>query len=148
VIAQTKGGDQDNVLAIGSHTDSVAAGPGINDNGSGTIALIEIALAPTKFKTNNAIRFLWFSAEEFGLLGSEYYVAQLSQEERNKIRLYLNFDMIASPNYIYGIYDGDGSAFGVAGPPGSAEAEKLFEDYFKNEAGLNSTATDFSVASE
>ena len=123
-------------------------GPGINDNGSGSIALLEIAKELSKFTVNNAIRFIWFSAEEFGLLGSEFYVASLSQAERNKIRLYLNFDMIASPNFIYGIYDGDGSAFNKSGPPGSAEAENLFQDYFTNEARLNWTATDFSGRSD
>ncbi|KAI9680665.1 MAG: Leucyl aminopeptidase yscIV [Caeruleum heppii] len=148
VIAQTKAGDQNNVLVVGGHTDSVAAGPGINDNGSGTIGLLNVAVNLAKFGVNNAIRFTWFSAEEFGLLGAEFYVASLSQEERNKIRLYLNFDMIASPNYIYGIYDGDGSTFNETGPAGSAEAEKLFQDYFAIEARQNYTATDFSGRSD
>ncbi|KAL9614334.1 MAG: hypothetical protein Q9167_001137 [Letrouitia subvulpina] len=136
VIAQTRGGDPNNVLVLTAHTDSVQAGPGINDNGSGTIGLLEVAIQLAKFSVNNAIRFVWVSAEEFGLLGSEYYVASLSDADKNKIRLELNFDMIASPNYKYGIYDGDGSAFNVTGAPGSAEAEKLFQDYFTN-AGLN-----------
>lgn len=79
---------------------------------------------------------MWVSAEEFGLLGSTFYVASLTASELNKIRLNLNFDMIASPNYVYSVYDGDGSAFNVTGPPGSAEIEHLFEDYFENEARL------------
>ncbi|PNS20312.1 Leucine aminopeptidase 1 [Sphaceloma murrayae] len=131
VIAQTKQGDQNNVLVIGGHSDSVQAGPGINDDGSGTVGILETAIQLAKYRVNNAVRIAWWSAEEFGLLGSEYYVRTLPQEERDKIRLYLNFDMIASPNYFYGIYDGDGSSFNLSGPAGSAEAEKTFEDYFR-----------------
>lgn len=115
-----------------AHTDSVAAGPGINDNGSGTIALLHVAEQLAKFSVNNAIRFVWVSAEEFGLLGSTFYVNSLDEAERSKIRLNLNFDMLASPNYVYSVYDGDGSAFNFTGPPGSAEIKHLLEDYFKN----------------
>jgi Zn-dependent M28 family amino/carboxypeptidase len=98
------------VIHLGAHSDSVAAGPGINDNGSGSIGILEVAIQLAKFTINNAVRFSWWAAEEEGLLGSAAYVASLSQEELDKIRLYLNFDMIASPNFKYGIYDGDGSA--------------------------------------
>jgi carboxypeptidase Q len=127
VIAQTIGGDQDNVIAVGAHSDSVFAGPGINDDGSGSIGILEVAERLSAYSTNNAVRFGWWSGEEFGLLGSEYYVSTLNESEAAKIRLYLNFDMIASPNYYYAIYDGDGSDFNITGPPGSAEAEAFFE---------------------
>ena len=148
VIAQTKGGDPNNVLVLTAHTDSVDAGPGINDNGSGSVGLLETAVQLAKFNVNNAIRFVWVSAEEFGLLGSTYYVSQLSPEELGKIRLNLNFDMIASPNYVYAIYDGDGSAFGTSGPAGSAEAEKLFEDYFRDDTKLPTVPTEFDGRSD
>lgn len=101
-----------------------------------------------KFSTKNAIRFGWWSGEEEGLLGAEHYVSTLSQDERDKIRLYINFDMIASPNFVYQIYDGDGSAFNVSGPPGSAEVEKLWEDYYKNEAGIPTGPTAFDGRSD
>jgi len=130
IIAQTKGGDQHNVVALGGHTDSVGAGPGINDNGSGTIGILEVAKALTKYSVNNAVRFCFWSAEEFGLVGSTKYVQSLSAEELNKIALYLNFDMIASPNYVYFVYDGDGSAFNLTGPPGSDKIEHMFEKHF------------------
>lgn len=91
---------------------------------------------------------MWVSAEEFGLLGSTFYVASLAAAELNKIRLNLNFDMIASPNYVYSVYDGDGSAFNISGPPGSGEAERLFEDYFKNEAKLPLVPTEFDGRSD
>lgn len=57
-----------------------------SDNGSGSIGLLEVAIQLSKFSVQNAIRFVWVSAEEFGLLGSEFYVASLSNEEKNKIR--------------------------------------------------------------
>ncbi|KAF2786898.1 leupeptin-inactivating enzyme 1 precursor [Melanomma pulvis-pyrius CBS 109.77] len=148
VIAQTKGGDQNNVIHIGGHSDSVTAGPGINDNGSGSIAILEIAIQLTKFSVNNAVRFSWWTAEEEGLLGATYYVAQLSQAEKDKIRLFLDFDMMASPNYAFQIYDGDGSAFNSTGPPGSAEAEKEFTHYFNKIAKLNHTEIEFDGRSD
>lgn len=134
VIAETKGGDHNNVLVLGGHSDSVAAGPGINDDGSGTIGILNVAKYLSNFRVNNAVRFIFFGAEEFGLLGSYYYVKSIngSETELAKIRAYLNFDMIASPNYVYGIYDGDGSAFNLTGPAGSDVIEKDFEDFFKS----------------
>jgi carboxypeptidase Q len=132
VIAQTKGGDPNNVVALGGHTDSVEAGPGINDDGSGIISNLIVAKALTRFSVKNAVRFCFWTAEEFGLLGSNYYVNSLNATEKAKIRLYLNFDMIASPNYALMIYDGDGSAFNLTGPAGSAQIERLFEDYYKS----------------
>ncbi|RHZ66770.1 M28 family metallopeptidase [Aspergillus thermomutatus] len=132
VIAQTKGGDPNNVVALGGHTDSVEAGPGINDDGSGIISNLVVAKALTRFSVKNAVRFCFWTAEEFGLLGSNYYIASLSATELAKIRLYLNFDMIASPNYALMIYDGDGSAYNLTGPAGSAQIERLFEDYYKS----------------
>jgi len=149
VIAETKAGDHENVLALGAHTDSVEAGPGINDDGSGTIGIMNVAIGLTNFTVNNAVRFLFWSAEEYGLLGSTYYVAQLNQssEELAKVRAYLNFDMIASPNYAYLIYDGDGSAFNLTGPTGSAEIETLFEDYY-TAAGKTYNATAFDGRSD
>ncbi|KAF9254562.1 putative leucine aminopeptidase 2 [Marasmius fiardii PR-910] len=147
VIAETKGGNHSDVVFFGAHSDSVAAGPGINDNGSGSIALLEIAKQLVEFDVNNAVRFAWWSAEEEGLLGSEHWVTTASQEELEKVRLYLNFDMIASPNYALNAYDGDGSTFGEVGPPGSAEAEKLFHDYFAS-VGLNSTDSEFNGRSD
>lgn len=130
VIAETKGGDHNNVVALGGHTDSVEAGPGINDDGSGIISNLVVARALTRFSVKNAVRFCFWTAEEFGLLGSEYYTSHLDAAELAKIRLYLNFDMIASPNYALMIYDGDGNAFNQTGPAGSAQIEALFEKYY------------------
>ncbi|KAF8604131.1 aminopeptidase Y [Ceratobasidium sp. AG-I] len=132
VIATSKAGNQSNVVFIGAHLDSVAAGPGINDNGSGSITILELAIQLAKYKLNNAVRFGWWTAEEFGLVGSGHYVENLSEAERKKIALYINLDMVASPNYVYAVYDGDGSAGENPGPtpPGSGAIEKVFTDYF------------------
>ncbi|MFC0865411.1 M28 family metallopeptidase [Sphaerimonospora cavernae] len=130
VIADSKWGDPKKVVHLGAHLDSVPDGPGINDNGSGSAAILEVARTLGKIPTRNKLRFSFWSAEEFGLLGAEHYVANLSAQELANTKLYLNFDMIATPNYALKIYDGDGSE-GDAGPAGSDEIEKLFENYFK-----------------
>lgn len=153
VIAETKQGDHDNVLMLGGHTDSVFKGPGINDDGSGTIGSLAVAKALTKFKIKNAVRFGFWGAEEFGKLGSYYYIKTIngtlggSQKEAHKVRAYLNFDMIASPNYVLGIYDGDGSAFNFSGPAGSNTIEKDFEQFYKSK-GKPSVPSVFSGRSD
>ncbi|KAJ5360499.1 hypothetical protein N7517_009690 [Penicillium concentricum] len=147
VIAETKGGDHNNVISLGGHTDSVDAGPGINDDGSGIISNLVVAKALTRYSVKNAVRFCFWTGEEFGLLGSEYYTSHLTEDELMKIRLYLNFDMIASPNYALMIYDGDGSAFNETGPSGSAEIEHMFEKYFKSKK-LPTIATEFDGRSD
>ncbi|KAK4121919.1 Zn-dependent exopeptidase [Parathielavia appendiculata] len=149
VIAETKEGDHNNVLVVGGHSDSVPAGPGINDDGSGIIGILTVAKALAKFRVNNAVRFAFWSAEEFGLLGSYYYMNSInsSETELAKIRAYLNFDMIASPNYIYGIYDGDGNAFNLTGPAGSDVLERDFEAFFQGKS-TPSIPTPFSGRSD
>lgn len=147
VIATTKSGDKNNIVVAGGHTDSVPEGPGINDDASGTISVLDIALRLPLFKVNNAVRFGFWTAEEFGLVGSEHYVKSLSPEEQQKIAVYLNFDMVASPNFGYFVYDGDGSAFNLTGPAGSDHIEKTFEDWFKSK-NLISAPTEFSGRSD
>ena len=116
VIAETRKGNRQNVVMAGAHLDSVPEGNGINDNGSGSAALLETAeaMADMKRKPENRVRFAWWGAEELGLLGSEHYVADLSTNQPRQfqnIALYLNFDMVGSPNYKLGVYDGDNNAF-------------------------------------
>jgi len=132
VIAETPGGRTDRAVVVGAHLDSVPAGPGINDNGSGSAAILEIALQMVELgiTPRNQVRFIWFSAEEEGLIGSEYYVSQLSRRQIKDIAVMLNFDMIGSPNYVRFVYDGDGSGTGTAGPNGSDVVEDVFLDYF------------------
>jgi Zn-dependent M28 family amino/carboxypeptidase len=133
VLAETDRGNDANVVMAGAHLDSVQDGPGINDNGSGSAALLETAIQMAKVKPANTVRFAWWGAEESGLLGSEHYVEGLTDEQADAIALYLNFDMVASPNYSFGVYDGDNSGGSAAPgfiPPGSAEIEDLFERFY------------------
>ncbi|MFG3492440.1 M28 family metallopeptidase [Streptomyces sp. NPDC047972] len=151
VIAETKGGNAANTVMLGSHLDSVTAGPGINDNGSGSAGLLQTALelAKTKEKVRNKVRFAWWSAEENGLLGSDHYVKNLTALDRSEIKLYLNFDMIASPNYGLFVYDGDNSdnVGEGAGPEGSAQLERDITA-FMDARGLPHEGTDFSGRSD
>jgi Zn-dependent M28 family amino/carboxypeptidase len=132
IIADTPGGDPNKVLVVGAHLDSVVAGPGINDDGSGTATDLEIAeqLAALKIKPRQKVRFAFWGAEEAGTLGSEHYIDTLPDADLNKIFANLNFDMLGSPNPVRFVYDGDGSDTAAAGPPGSAEIEKVFTGYF------------------
>lgn len=149
ILAESVSGDPNNVVMAGAHLDSVNEGPGINDNGSGSAAILEVAKQMAKVNPRNKVRFAWWGAEESGLLGSEFYVGNLSNEELARITLYLNFDMVGSPNHVFFIYDGDDSdAEGSpAGPGGSAEIEKTFERYF-NSVGVPFKGTDFSGRSD
>ncbi|MEV4532374.1 M28 family peptidase [Asanoa sp. NPDC049518] len=149
VIAESRKGDASSVVMAGAHLDAEPDTVGINDNGSGSAALLEIALQLAKTKTPNKTRFAWWGAEEANLVGSTFYVNSLTPEQRADIALYLNFDMIASPNYILGVYDGDDSAAqgSPAGPPGSAEIEAVFQDFFADR-GLPTRAADFTGRSD
>jgi Zn-dependent M28 family amino/carboxypeptidase len=132
ILAELPGVNDDNVVMAGGHLDSVQAGPGINDNGSGSAALLEVAEQLANHTPQNTLRFAWWGAEEDGLLGSAAYVESLSEEELAEIALYLNFDMVGSPNYIFMVYDGDESGFvaPVEVPDGSIEIEDTFESFF------------------
>ncbi|MER5382527.1 M28 family metallopeptidase [Streptomyces sp. NPDC002688] len=120
LIADWPGGDTGRVVMAGSHLDSVTAGPGINDNGSGSAAVLETALAVARsnYQPTKHLRFAWWGAEELGMVGSRYYVNSLTTANRSKISGYLNFDMIGSPNPGYFVYDDDSAI------------EKTFKTYF------------------
>ena len=146
VLAETSAGNDANVVMVGAHLDSVLQGPGINDNGSGSAAILEVAEQMRKVKPVNTVRFAWWGAEESSLVGSTFYVNNLTQAERDAIALYLNFDMIGSPNYVRFVYDGSGD-IGPAGPAGSAAIEALFVDFYTSR-GLASTPTAFDGRSD
>jgi Zn-dependent M28 family amino/carboxypeptidase len=192
VLADTKTGDPTRIVVVGAHLDSVEAGPGINDNGSGTATILELALRMAELWRDkrgereehegrgkrgdhdehngrgkrsdhdehdgwakraergprNLVRFAFWGAEESGLLGSEYYVAQLSETDLANHLLNLNFDMVGSPNFVRFIYDGDGSAgLSAAGPEGSAFIEEVFQEYFASN-GLETAPTAFDGRSD
>lgn len=150
IITQTKTGSTDNVVMAGAHLDSVPEGPGINDNGTGSAAILETALqlGPDPDVTN-AVRFAWWGGEELGLVGSTAYVDALTDAQRLDIALYLNFDMLGSPNPGYLVYDGDDSdkSGEPAGPQGSAGIERIFEAYLLNN-GITPNGTDFDGRSD
>jgi Zn-dependent M28 family amino/carboxypeptidase len=149
VLAELPGKNADNVVMVGGHLDSVIAGPGVQDNGSGTAAILETAVQMAKVKPRNTVRFAWWGGEEAGLVGSFNYVFGLSQEERDRIALYLNFDMIGSPNAVLFVYDGDDSD-GVGagpGPEGSAQIEALFEQFY-TQVGVPYKGSDFTGRSD
>ncbi|WP_016699578.1 M28 family peptidase [Actinoalloteichus spitiensis] len=147
VLAQTSTGRTDNVVVVGAHLDAVYAG--ISDNGTGSAALLETALrlgaAP---EVNNAIRFAWWGAEELGLHGSTQYVRSLDSEQQLDIALYLNLDMVGSPNPGYFVYDGDGSdGLSDPGPHGSAQIERALVDHLASQ-GIEAEGTAFDGRSD
>jgi aminopeptidase S len=123
VLAQTRTGDPRWVVMVGAHLDSVRKGPGINDNGSGVAALLEIATrlggSPP---TRTVVRFAFWGSEEDDMAGSRHYVETLPRRDREDILLYLNVDMIASPNAGYFVMGGKGKGRAKSGPHGSARA--------------------------
>ncbi|MCF6468848.1 M28 family peptidase [Nonomuraea sp. MG754425] len=151
VIADWPGGDPDDVLMVGAHLDSVTAGPGINDNGSGSAAILETALEVSRqaLQPTKHLRFAWWGAEELGLRGSQFYVSNLPAADRTRIKGYLNFDMVGSPNAGYFVYDGDNSDGTGAGPgpAGSAQIERTIQDYFTS-IGVATRGTDFDGRSD
>ncbi|RJQ72289.1 M28 family peptidase [Pseudonocardiaceae bacterium YIM PH 21723] len=150
LIADWPGGDTGNTLMLGAHLDSVSAGPGINDNGSGSATILENALtvAAKKPSLSRHLRFAWWSDEEQGLVGSKFYVNSLSSADKAKIKSYLNFDMTGSPNggyFINNITTDLGKAFkayfdkiGVAAEENTEGAGRS-DDYSFQNAGIASS---------
>jgi len=140
-------GNHEGVVMVGAHLDSVAEGPGINDNGSGSAALLEIAiqLAALDIRPRTTLRFAWWGAEESGLAGSNHYLSNLNIGERTQIAAYINLEMLGSPNFVRFVHDGDGSDFPSSVPEGSANIEQLFNEYFAMQ-GLPVEPAPFSPA--
>ncbi len=149
LIAKTKTGRTDRQVVVGAHLDSVYEGPGINDNGSGSGQNLEIALqlAELGVQPRNQVVFAWWGAEESGLIGSQYYVDQLTKKQIQAIAVNLNFDMVASPNYVRFVYDGDASDTASTGSTGSGVVESVFTDYFASQ-GLETEPTAFDGRSD
>jgi len=151
VVAETPRGDPNHMVLLGAHLDSVPAGPGVNDDGSGMSFQLELAeqLAKAGSPPRNKIRFLWFGGEEDGLVGSQYYAAHLSDTVVARTDMMLDTDMIASPNFARLVYDGDGSTFGseLAGPGGSGTIERVLTDYW-SQRGMVSEPIPFDGRSD
>ncbi|TJY67356.1 M20/M25/M40 family metallo-hydrolase [Arthrobacter sp. CAU 1506] len=146
ILADTDAGSSGNVLVLGAHLDSVEEGPGLNDNGSGVAAVLEVALrlAEQGAVPRDRIRFAFWGGEEDGMHGSEHYVEELSGAEAAAHVAYLNVDVVGSPNGVVFVYDGDGSDLdgfnsedsdseAEAGPEGSGAVEQVFVDILRGE---------------
>ncbi|KAG0341814.1 Leucyl aminopeptidase yscIV [Podila humilis] len=133
VLCTTKGGNKDNTIVVGAHLDSVPEGPGMVDNGSGATSLLEIALvmAEAKFSIKNKVVFGWWGAEEIGLLGSRHYVRELvkaADGSKEQVAMNMNFDMLASPNYVPFIHQGSDAPKELVGA--STKIDHLFAEHF------------------
>jgi Zn-dependent M28 family amino/carboxypeptidase len=122
-------GPSGQVIMAGAAMDTFTESPGLNNNGSGTAVLLEVAQNLANTRLSHTVRFAWWGAHTAGHLGSFEYLATLSQAEREAIALYLNFDAIGSPNYVRFVLDSDGSE-GGSGVPGSAPVEQAFYDFY------------------
>jgi Zn-dependent M28 family amino/carboxypeptidase len=140
LFAETVAGRDDQVIIIGAHLDSVIEGPGINDDGSGSAALLEVSrqIGLLGYTPRNKIRFAWWGAEEVGLIGSNHYLDNLSATDVRKIAMYLNVDCIASHNFVRGVEDSDLSDtidhpdnIYNETPEGSGAIEQALLDYFR-----------------
>jgi Zn-dependent M28 family amino/carboxypeptidase len=131
----------DHVVMLGGHLDSVHDGPGINDNGSGSAALLGVARVLADQHPSVRVRFAFWAGEEFGLLGSRDYVATLRSAEQAEISAYLNFDMLGSPNYVPFVYDAPSAALG------SKQIADFLVSYL-DEAGIGAEATDLGGSSD
>jgi Zn-dependent M28 family amino/carboxypeptidase len=153
VIADSPSGRSNRTIVVGAHLDSVPEGPGINDNGSGTSAILEIAEQAARLDQNprNRLRFAFWGAEEAGLVGSTAYVNELvASGGIDEIEANLNFDMVGSPNFVRFVYDGDTSDTPPppgGAPDGSGQIERLFTRYFSSQ-GLVSDPTPFNGRSD
>jgi Zn-dependent M28 family amino/carboxypeptidase len=140
VLAQTPG-ESGRVVMFGAHLDSVPAGPGVNDNGSGSATVLELARQFAACSPRHQVRFAWWGGEEWGLHGSRQWVESLEPGELERLALYLNFDMLASPNYVRYVHSG------VGGPAGSVEIHDAFVGYFDT-LGLPTAPTPFAGNSD
>ena len=153
VIADSKFGNKNRTIVVGGHLDSREEGPGINDNGSGTAAILEIAeeVAALDKRPRNRLRFALWGAEEAGLVGSTAYVnKKVADGTVSEIEANLNFDMLASPNFVRFVYDGnlsDSPPPPNGAPEGSAQIEDSFLKYFRNQ-GLVTDPTAFDGRSD
>lgn len=141
VVAELPGSDPGTVVMLGAHLDSVLDGPGINDDGSGVAALLEIARALGATRARATIRLAFWSGEELGLHGSYRYVTTLPDEERRSIVAYLNADMLASPNGFAGVYDESDA------PAGSTALRALVEAGVER-AGVTPVGVDLGGGSD
>jgi hypothetical protein len=144
VIADSKGGDPNHVLVVDAHLDAIY-GAGMLDNASGSVAILDIAQMLKNVTPQNHLRFIWFGGEEVGLLGSRFYVNNLTTTDYNHIGFDLDADVFGTPNFIIGVLDPAAPDFFSRQVPEtfanrvykpSTAAEQQFINFF-NTAGFN-----------
>lgn len=154
LFAETAGGQPDDVVMAGAHLDSSSDGPGVNDNGSSVAAVLEAALrlAPYQDVVPNKVRFAFWGAEELVNIGSHHYVESLTPAQVEAITLYLNYEMLASSNYVNFVMDGDDSDHpdtgGPAAPPGSGQIEAVMTQGYRIQREPLKTADFASMRSD
>ena len=141
LIAHRRGARAGDVVMVGGHLDSVMDGPGINDNGSGIATILEMARAVAAKEPEAPVRFAFWGGEEIGLLGSTAYAESLTSQQASSIESYLNFDMVASPNFVRYVYEDE------VAPAGSDEITDLFARYF-NQQGIEFETIDLGGRSD
>ncbi|MFL5919119.1 MAG: M28 family peptidase [Gaiellaceae bacterium] len=104
VIAESKGGDKNHVVVVDAHLDAIY-GAGMLDNASGSATILDVAQKMKNVQPKNKLRFIWFGGEELGLLGSVFYVNNLSSNDLSHIGYDLDADVTATPNYTIGVLD-------------------------------------------
>lgn len=115
VIAESKGGDPNHVVVVDAHLDAIF-GAGMLDNASGSAAILDVAQMMRKVHPKNKLRFIWFGGEELGLLGSNFYIDNLTPAELGKIGFDLDADVLGTPNYVAGVLDPEGVQLFSRGP--------------------------------
>jgi hypothetical protein len=147
LLADTPTGRTDNTVIMGAHLDSVDNGPGINDNISSGAVVLETACQLARYwdRVTNRVRFAWWAAEGKGIAGSQYYVDQLSRQQRENTALYLNMEMLASPNFARMVYSGKTPE--GPGPAGSEQIVKLINGFF-TDRGLPTVGLDLDGRSD
>eukprot|EP00040_Diaphanoeca_grandis_P000429 m.15413 g.15413 ORF g.15413 m.15413 type:complete len:519 (-) comp10565_c0_seq1:336-1892(-) len=133
------------VVMVGAHLDSVHNSPGINDNGSGSASLLEIAMqmARLDLNVNNVVRFAWWTASDLDHLGSSSYLANLTTSEQQQIKCYINLEMLASPNYIRVVFNGTSEAMTQPLANRSKTLTNLFVNRF-DQMHLNYSVSNFT----
>ncbi len=93
VVATIKGEIENEIVVFTAHYDSVKFSQGAYDNGTGSVAIMDLYKYYLKHKPRRTLKFVWCGSEEMGLLGSKAY-CKMHNDELNNYRLCINIDML------------------------------------------------------
>ena len=99
-VILTVAGQSEQTIIIGAHYDSLLY-PGASDNASGTALLLESAQRMRYLDNYYTLVYVFFGAEEIGLLGAAYYLDQLSETEEDNIVLMVNADVLLDGDTLF-----------------------------------------------